>query len=239
MFMTPVDYWVNTTKLTSYFNPSFARWHGEVLMVYRKHFKSQDSFGVDPSRVGFVWLSKGTFEPLVTSNFVGLGDESIVDEIDNGFNHFQEDPRIFSLRNGSLLLMYSNYHQESRSLFCVVINYNANNRVAEIGPSLHLYHKDNTANEKNWMILETNAGNLLFFQSINPSHIVEIDHVDFETHKAHVKTVYRNHTNLSLPWDEQRYGRIRGGTPAVFVRGLYLSIFHTNDFPRDGFQFHT
>ena len=73
-------------------------------------------------------------------------------------------------------------------------------------------------------------GTLHFIQSIHPLHVVTLDAFHSERHSASVRTVHRDaiHPNLTLPWRGQEYGvHLRGSTPAILVRGMYVAIFHT------------
>lgn len=72
-------------------------------------------------------------------------------------------------------------------------------------------------------------GTLHFIQSIHPLHVLALTSVD-GNRLATLRTVYRDTANSTrpLPWLGQEYGsHIRGGTPAILVRGVYLAFFHT------------
>jgi hypothetical protein len=236
IFMSPLDYWVDSYPLKGYFNPSFARWHDEILMVHRQHI-GQPGMLPDPTCIAFVWLTNNTFLPNITSNHRNISVNTIITEFDDGSNHFQEDPRVLVLKNGSLLLTYATYHNKIHSFLYAIIDFNSQTGLAEIGGSYHFTHHENDLNQKNWMPLES-AGRLLFFQSINPMHIVEIDYVNVAEHKTSVKTVHKSEL-VTLPFNEDFYGPVRGGTPAILIRGLYVSLFHTRKVVHKGFKIHT
>jgi len=79
-------------------------------------------------------------------------------------------------------------------------------------------------------------------QSLNPLHVVEIRRWGTEesAHHAEVDTVYRSELAV-LPWKEDFYGIMRGGTQAVYLReaGLHLSFFHSRKVMFKPFTFST
>ena len=86
-------------------------------------------------------------------------------------------------------------------------------------------------NQKNWTPF-MHEGELLFFQSINPIHVVRaVKTATSDTDKIlSVETVTKSEVVTNLPWDGSIYGgHIRGGSAVVMVRGLMLSFFHTEN----------
>lgn len=107
--------------------------------------------------------------------------------------------------------------------------------------------------QKNWVPFVHNS-RIYLYQSINPVHIVKVSkhsndssgtssstdsstaiaasitsaEGDSPNMIATVKTFVKEDVPLSLPWNGTEYGQhIKGGTPAIMVRGVLLSFFHT------------
>jgi hypothetical protein len=57
--------------------------------------------GFDSTRLQFVWLNE-TFHPDLDSNYLGINVNTTIEDL--GFNKYQEDPRLFVLSNGTLLV---------------------------------------------------------------------------------------------------------------------------------------
>lgn len=86
--------------------------------------------------------------------------------------------------------------------------------------------------EKNWAPFEYphNSGKLYFIYTSSPYHIISVNEFDDELFGLTMPTKkcipYRNQY-LSTPlWNSDLWGNIRGGTPARFVDGVYLTFFH-------------
>ncbi len=90
-------------------------------------------------------------------------------------------------------------------------------------------HINNNVSDKNWtpfVVKKGGAGNkeqLCFIDTFNPLSVVRLD----EQHG--LVCVYKNKVSsrfLQESW-EQRWGKIRGGTPAALVDDEYLTFFHS------------
>ena len=126
----------------------------------------------------------------------------------------------------------------------------------ELNDTILLEAKNSKITQKNWIPFEYNE-RLLFIQSIEPLHVVEHIAHDPVTRRAQLRSVvkvgsnkhsdnglvhfnnyssdvsqrralyHHQHTPLSSIWSADYGLPIRGGTPAILIRGVYLAFFHT------------
>jgi len=153
----------------------------------------------------------------------------------------QEDPRLLALSDGSVMVVYAgsfgkfemNYRGNRDCLqFYSIGRFNYKSNSLEFGDSVMLLYPEG-GHQKNWVPFEYN-NTVHFFQSINPLHVVALESVNEERHTASIRTVFRDINTTDgvpitrrLPWQEEYGKQLRGGTPAILVRGVYLAFFHT------------
>lgn len=139
---------------------------------------------------------------------------------------FSEDPRIF-IADEKLYLSYNDMQENSV--------YSRSIRLAELNPDtlqpLFISDIDQHINfvEKNWVPFtrkESSGEEKIYFgYGINPHKILgmqsptsnQMDHPIFPHTIAFQK----------MPWNEKKWGALRGGTPARLINGQYLAFFHT------------
>lgn len=79
--------------------------------------------------------------------------------------------------------------------------------------------------EKNWTPFEYPEGNgsLYYIYSTSPYHVIKIDGIAHEK----VSLLEPPTPNIYKIWDKERWGEIRGGTPARRIDDVYLTFFHS------------
>lgn len=93
-------------------------------------------------------------------------------------------------------------------------------------------------NQKNWMPF-VHDQRLLLIQSIRPYQVVEpTGNINTDTNVRPVKFV-SNFEEYSIPWKGEFGYPPRGGTPAIFINGLYLSFFHSVSMFQDQYNLRT
>jgi len=141
------------------------------------------------------------------------------------FNYDQQDPRLLAENSTSLLLSYTVFlgnrpnGKFKQSFARLGVNGSKN---VTIGQSHLLDYPQDGPNQKNWVPFFYDK-KVLFMQSIVPLHVVEV--VNDEGGNAVVKTFVRGN-ETDVPWKGWHGWPIRGGTPAILVRGVYLSFLH-------------
>lgn len=167
------------------------------------------------------------------------------------------DNRILVCFNGVVAKFDLGYHGDKTGFQYFSIGaYNATSNTLAFGPSVVLHH-GTTHHQKNWMPFEycdngTSTSTVYYIQSLDPLHIVTVDtdnppRLDGNANDnmiATLRTVCRTEHSTLLPWianqllvkdltqpNPNPYGdQIRGGSPALLVRGFYLAFFHTSAF---------
>lgn len=236
--INPPYYWVQTIHMPKIFNPSLAVYNNRTLIAYRS--------GRYNSVVKFAWMSPDRTYIDFKAELFGLSpwdslsipiNRLIEDNRESTpFNALQEDPRLLSLSDGTILLTYAvflgNERVDGMKGFKQCLNiarYNQASKKLEFQDSL-LFNVSfsGKVNQKNWIPFEYKES-LMFIVSIDPLHIVKCTGVSSSnSHLGTLETVYNDTSGQrKLPW-KRLYGvPLRGGTPAILVRGVYLSFFHT------------
>jgi len=144
---------------------------------------------------------------------------------------FSEDPRLF-WKGDQLYLLYNDLEDlpvyvrsmrlakldpKSLTLGCIT---DLDQRIAHVDRLVHM--------EKNWtpFVSQEEESRICFRYSINPHKILRMKSPQSEEmeHPIYPLAV----SFKKLPWDEKKWGSLRGGTPAIFLEeGVYLSFFHT------------
>jgi len=93
--------------------------------------------------------------------------------------------------------------------------------------------------EKNWtpfVYTEDGKANLFFEYFINPHKILKLP--DMTKNELIHKSYTKGPAFQNLPWSRERWGELRGGTPAKKVGDEYLSFFHSLFEDKDGFYWY-
>lgn len=137
-------------------------------------------------------------------------------------NH-SEDPRLF-YSNGSICLLYVHVNDPRAEWKC-------SQAIAKIGAKKRkvfqvedLTFSEMASREKNWTPLsyegETGEESLYFLYSYNPLKVLQL--------KDSLDCIYTGKENCLLTRWEQKWGKIRGGTPAIRINDdEYIAFFHS------------
>ena len=196
------------------FNPSICKNDTGYVMIFRYcPDRRYDAF----SFIGIVQLNDD-FDPISEPQLLETRFWSTL------VSPHAEDPRIFSIA-GKLYITYS----DSPHVFLPGSHHRRDIYVAELLQDdgryslatpiqlQHLTMYDHVRVQKNWVPFEWN-NQLYMIYSAQPHEIL---YVNLETGVC--IPIYK--TLTATPWS---YGVIRGGTPALFVDGEYLSFFHSS-----------
>lgn len=242
--LCPQTFW-KKKQLVNLFNPALVRWKDRYLIAYRN--------GTD---ISLAWMQHhahdDSFELLFNDFSHGLRDSYGRSpwNFSVGKYNFHEDPRLLALHGGkqiSLTFVRLREARDTAEIAYINITMPARHSTASSGPSwVQSQHKGNTASQvsfspetvlltgrkqKNWTPFE-HQGEQYWITSINPLHIVKhastvYDPTNSDPLQAKMTTVYQSRVDIPLTWSASYGLPIRGGTPAIKVRGLYMAFFHT------------
>lgn len=216
----PPDYVVDMFYVLNRMNPSIAVWHNHTLCgwtILKYSIEDDDSFQLG-------WMNETTFSVDENINLFGINSSTTIKSYP--FNRRKEDPRLLVLKDNSLLISYT----AKASLFSTIMQcfiratLNPITNTVEFKDTWLMYDQERNLTGKNWIPMQ-HKHRLMFIVHINPMIVLEVVGKG-EGHKAITKVV-SNSSFVNLPWDPEFGDEIRGGTPAVLVRGVYLSFFHT------------
>lgn len=223
----PQTFW-RGSYYVNMFNPSISRWKGRYIMAYRNN-----------TDISFCWLrfiedkthpDTFQFEPIYGDNFLSLrGPEG---------NHpwnatlsgdaFREDPRLLVRRKGhtmSLTFIRLRAAWDIAQIALVDIHVPAEEHKMQFSATTWL-RRD--GKQKNWMPLEY-RDEQYWIVSVNPLYVAKLaaTTVGELTLDGKLDYIVQNDQEVALPWKPEFGLPIRGGTPAILVKGLYLAFFHT------------
>lgn len=159
-------------------------------------------------------------------NFQQIGE---IKQIET-YSEFSEDPRAIRA-HGKIYVVYNDLQDNpiySRSMHMVCLDPQTLDTLFVQDLDQLIHHVDQKYHvEKNWtpFVRQEEGEEKIFLEyGINPHKIMrmkspsssEMDHLVFPHHVA----------LQSLPWGE-KWGALRGGTPAILVKGHYLAFFHS------------
>lgn len=231
IILQPPIYWIDSYYLPNIFNPSIALWNGHILMCWR----SASVRGVQKSFLKFGWLNSTSFQLNSSLSYLGIGSSTKVSvSTKDNYNILQDDPRLLVLNDNNLLVTYASVFEKLNRYSSLLININKNG-LAHLYNSTQLIHKETGIAQKNWVPFEYN-NTLLYMQTINPLHIVSVGNkVDIDTN---ITTTMYKLDEVKLPWPEE-FGKLRGGTPAILIKDVYLSFFHSKGYCQKPFKYGT
>lgn len=222
-------YWINTVFLGNLMNPSIVKWQGKYLILARANYILKI--------VTLHWLKDDLSGVDVGSSYFGFREGSQVQIPGEGGN--QEDVRGLALQNGSLLIYYGATTGVSSTLVYALLSV-VDGVIISSGPTSMIHETQQMSFEKNWVPFEYHQ-EVYWAKFLNPPAIIKeydpwVRFNDDGRIRAHLYTVYGINQSLpedvqqrmaQLPWQADKYGSMRGGSPALLVRGVYLSFFHT------------
>lgn len=229
-------FWTDSYKLPGLFNPAFVQWQGGPLVAWR-------GGPIATTHLKFGWLSEDYSRLEENREYLGLS--AAQDHIVKGmvFNHTQEDPRMLVMSDGRLMVCYIGCIDDcppdtfNTSVIYFYASVNPNTNKIVFGPSIlldyaswekpdemHYYHGQRTVKQKNWVPFEYNK-TLHFVHTFYPMQVVKVIGHDYNNF-GRMELVIKQTEMLPLPWKRAYGWPIRGGTPAILVRGVYLSLFH-------------
>jgi predicted GH43/DUF377 family glycosyl hydrolase len=174
---------------------------------------------------GTAWPIPYSMVPLwhLNSSFQVQGGSSILNLIDN----HSEDPRLF-YANGVLNLMYVRVYDPQRAYKCGISLAKINSKTAETLFKTDLVFPGIAAKEKNWTPLayreDTGEDSVYFIYAYNPLKVLRF----VDEKKGLLEVVCSNGEDSLLSEWESKWGKIRGGTPAIQIgENKYLVFFHS------------
>lgn len=232
------SFWKDSFSYPNRLNPAIEIWHNKILMIWRPNLYD--------SNITVSWLANDFSRLNHSATDFGIGASILFKMKVFSFNNLREDPRLLAMTDGSLVIAYtakeSLFEPPKQCFFNVRVS--ADTGLVEFNDTILLEPQKSKMTQKNWIPFEYN-GKLYFIQSIEPLHIVENTGLDPETRRGDIRTVIKISPSTSLKHNQTRpshlhsstsissiwraeYGLpIRGGTPAILVRGVYLAFFHT------------
>lgn len=239
--LSPPIFWKDTYYLGQMLNPTLETWKGRTLFAWRN--------GMYNSAINFAWFSfdkvamlrskvdenslKGTNKdyPYFDVPYPSIN----IKEFE--FNHLQEDPRLLTRHDGSLVVTYT----AKESLFkppkqCYSLLSLSTSGEVTASDSVLLDGHSLEPSQKNWITLE-HGNDLYFIQSVNPLHVLQHQGSNgSDPHIGRLKTVFQASSEVPLPWMPVYGKMIRGGSSAVIVSPrhashplpqYYLAFFHS------------
>ena len=214
-------------KLNKLVNSAMVPVNGVYLCIYRQ---------------GFYWLDKDFHLDLSgTRQNINLFKTKIS----------EEDHRLLLLPNGDILTVFTSYVDYTvRAVNKAGIRFlkrtSHRNGISEykLSNQTILYKDDimsqlNNGLEKNWSPFNYKNNQIYFIQSFQPFRVYKLP----DSNDGNTKTTsYTNAKDVSIKFSAQSidliseencegfssyFGTIRGGTPALMVRGQYLVFYHT------------
>jgi hypothetical protein len=198
-----------------------------VLVCYGDHLHEN---------LHFRWIERGSHslnKINMSETYLGIGPSTLITPQESFAANSDfvtiENPRLLLLSNGTIIMTYEALTRNighfqnmvAFSLDSTRLEYTFTNSsiLGRGGPD---------SPEKNWIPFEhvddQGFSNVFYVQSINPLHIVSCSGQPGTRLTIHTVSAL---PRIELPWPPYFGGRIRGGTTALLVNGLYLSFFHT------------
>jgi predicted GH43/DUF377 family glycosyl hydrolase len=228
LLLSPPNFWKKTIYLGDMFNPALEVWQNKTLFTWRREMYY--------SPINYAFLSFEKLFSLPATNHTSKGERDIFESLlpdvsmkQFRFNHLQEDPRLLARKDGSLVILYTAKHsyQTPQKQGYSIATMDCAQQI-KLSDSVLLDGHSMAPVQKNWIPLEY-QDELYFIQSVNPLVVLKHTTTD-EKQVGKLEIVYEGAPLQELPWDD-KYGSIkpsiRGGTPAIMVKGRYLAFFHS------------
>jgi hypothetical protein len=231
--LSPSPFWKDSWKFAGRLNPALEVWNNRTVMISRP--------GLYDSNIKMYWLSSGS-----TGGDNSGGGSLAVDEsaTDLGvgyslpfpmkvfpFNQMREDPRLLTLANGSLVIVYTSKVSLFEPPMQCFLTVNIDKDKAVFGDSIRLNStgwidskgKSNVG-QKNWIPLEYKH-RLMFIQSINPMVIMQHDGAVDAEQMGGVSLLYQSNKTHHLPWRTEYGLPLRYLGPSFFLSTYCVSFF--------------
>jgi predicted GH43/DUF377 family glycosyl hydrolase len=240
LLLSPPNFWKTTIYLGDMFNPALENWQNKNLFTWRRKMYN--------SPIDYAFLSFEKLLSLPATNHTSKGERDIFESLlpdvsmkQFRFNRIQEDPRLLARKDGSLLILYTakeSYETPSKQGYSIATMNSA--QQIKLSDSVLLDGHSMSPGQKNWIPLEY-QDELYFIQSVNP--LVVLKHITTdEKQVGKLEIVYEGAPLQDLPWGD-KYGSIkpsiRGGTPAIMVKGRYLAFFHSVTHLQENYKMRT
>lgn len=209
---------INIPEHPHAFNPTVVRWNGQLLMCFREIVETNKIiadtiFCSAESKLGLVFLDE-EFNPQQPAQMLDLSRDGAPSRAD--------DPRLLIVDDQLFLIYSDNVDKEVTEggfrVYVVELLFNGDEFLIEQHERLAQFQNELPCRrEKNWTPFEYRRSLLLAY-SISP-HKIFYPLLGLES------CVTIGNTWPEIFW---KWGELRGGTPAIFVDGKYLSIFHSS-----------
>ena len=100
--LSPTYFWKQLHMIPKILNPSISRWQGRILAAWR--------LGVYHQPIHFGWLEWNENDreyEIDSTPHMGVGDDSVINVQNVGFNKLSEDPRLISKSDGAMMVSYT------------------------------------------------------------------------------------------------------------------------------------
>jgi hypothetical protein len=222
---TPLLYGMR--KLGEYINPGVIPWKGRLFLASGLAWGFTEGGKSANEKTEFQWVNNTYFPFHSSEDYLGISTKI------NPLNQelVGQDPRFIQVDENRLFVAYTNRfgHVVRMGMAEVVLNTDTGITSLENVHGTINPPEGHRGDEKNWSPFLYN-GTVLMIQSINPLHVVQLD--DY-SHTNGDPGGYGNsidsHT-VSLAEEVPvffHHGHLRGGTNAILVGDVYLSLFHT------------
>ncbi len=218
-------YWKETVYLGEVMNPSIVRWYNKSLLIYRISYNFKLTV--------LAWLKEDMSGIDYDMTYLGIKTGYRLTPDGN-----QEDPRGYVMKNNTLIITYVKTFADKS--YITYVTATVVDGIARFTPSVYMWHPNYRYSfSKNWVPFESRVNRdnkLYYYQFLNPPDIITEDVPFPQTESSKVTTIYGIDRDadedyidrkIDIPWRTKRYGNLRGGTPAIYVRGNLLTFFHT------------
>lgn len=199
------------------FNPSLARWHGRLWMIYRR-VDTDASVPLEswPRRLAACELD-ADFQPVPDTN-IDLSAK-IVDP--PGARRWHADARFFARADGPWL-----WYHDNHDMFA--FRFDPERVPARIAPMpLRLAGRERRERERNWGMFDD--GRLKAVYTIDP-HVV----LEMREGQEGIVGAPAHETKARIPWERGQWGEPHGGSSPVRVGSCWFAFFHSNAPARPG-----
>lgn len=200
---------------------NFPKAHNPSLIAVKGGFLFTFRYCPDPNKcwnsyIGITLLDTD-FKEIIPPHLLNtrLSDDLIISQAEDA-RIFEDDGKIYVVYNDNMDLENPTQYQR-RDIHIAEVLYDGGRFI--LGEPVKLIHQNKYATQmwqKNWSPFSY-QNQLYFIYSPDPHEIIEPDFASGICTKAYS-------TKVPLQW---KWGKMRGGTPAVFVDGEYLAFFHS------------
>eukprot|EP01031_Cornospumella_fuschlensis_P028870 gene28870-34844_t len=237
----PQPFWRGYSAMSQLFNPSLTKWKDKYIIAYRH--------GRD---VEFSWVHyeeypgdyNFSFTPDWNDNTYALNNNNGRHSWNNSQfcpDRIREDPRLIVVNHGQdLVVTFARWSSLATKPDVALVSIRVNNdtQQLEFDQTVTMRKEGRQNNRKEWSQMNWTPllyrNQLYYLYSMNPHMVLyhnetETDESTCRVGKFRFLPGVDNEANvIELPWSKEYGHFIRGGSPAMLVRGLYLAFFHTS-----------